>query len=204
LGSLGLKWFLRLPEAEVAAVEPDPRRRVPGRGFRRRRPGQGLDQHAVREPQGGPGRFGRQADGQRVAPGVRGDHLGQLPAQFAPADRIGKPSADRDRGGQAVGHAHRRYRTGPQQPVPAQQVSGGRDVGPGRQLTAGGRGRPAAREPGRRHVEHGGAQDGHPRAARVTQQQTVTHVQRERLAQRQPGDRGAAALRERPEQPQPG
>jgi hypothetical protein len=135
---------------------------------------------------------------------VRGDHLGQLAAQFAPAGRVGEPAAGRDRGGQAAGHAHGGYRTGPQQPVPAQQVGGGRDVGPGGQLTAGGCGCPAARERGRRYVEHGGAQDGYARAARVAHQQTVTHVQRQRLAQRQPGDRRAAGVRERPEQPQPG
>jgi hypothetical protein len=173
-------------EAQVPAVESYPRRRVLGR----RQPGQGLDQGPVRQPEGGPGRLGRQADGQRVAPGVPGDHPGQLAAQFGPAGRIGEPAAGRDRRREAAGHAHGRHRAGSQQAVPTQQVGGCRDLRPGGQLSSGRRGCPAPHERGRCYVEHGGADDGHARAARVTQQQAVAHVQRQRLAQREPGQGG--------------
>jgi hypothetical protein len=160
-----LEWLLRVPEAQVPGVEPYSRPRILQRG----RPGQRLDQGPIRQPEGGPGRLGRHADGQRVTPGVRGDHLGELAAQFAPADGIGQPAAGRDRGREAAGHAHGRHRAGPQQPVAAQQVGGRRDVRPGGQLTPGRRGRPPPHERGRRHVEHGGAEDGHARAAGVAE-----------------------------------
>ena len=63
------------------------------------------------------------------------------------------------------------------------------EVGPGGELASGRGGRTAPGERGRRDVEHGGAQDRHARAARVAEQDAVTDVQRERVAQHQPGDR---------------
>jgi hypothetical protein len=82
--------------------------------------GQRLDQRAVGQAERGAGRLRRHADGQRVALGVRGDHLGQPAAQRGPPVRIGEPvPGDRSH---AARNAHRGQRCRPQQAVPAQQI----------------------------------------------------------------------------------
>ncbi len=213
MGLTGWPGFMRprlrgllVADHEVAPGQPDPGH-APGLGGRPGRdaglggrPGQGLDQGAVRQPQRGPSRLRRHADGQRVAPGVRGDHLGELAAQLAPAGRIGEPAAGHRR--RAAGRPHGRYRAGPQQAVPPQQVGNRGQLGPGGQLPACRRGRAAPRECGRCHVEHRGTQDRDAGAARVAEQDPVPHVQRERLPQHQPDD--GVSRSGRAQQPDPG
>ena len=103
-------------------------------------------------------------------------------------DGIGQPAVARDRRREGAGRAHARHRAGAQQPVAAQQIAGRRGVRPGGEFAPGSGGRPAPRERGRCDVEHGGAEDDHARAARVAEQEAVADVQRQRLAQGQPGD----------------
>jgi hypothetical protein len=83
--------------------------------------GQRLDQGPVGQAERGAGRLRRHADGQRVALGVRGDHLGQPTAQDGPPVRVGEPvPCDRSN---AARNAHRGQRRRPQQAMPTQQVS---------------------------------------------------------------------------------
>jgi hypothetical protein len=84
--------------------------------------GQRLDQRPVGQAERGAGRLRRHADGQRVALGVRGDHLGQPAAQAGPPVRVGEPVPGH--GGETTGDAHGGQRRRPQDAVPAQQVSG--------------------------------------------------------------------------------
>jgi hypothetical protein len=83
--------------------------------------GQRLDQGPVGQAERGAGRLRRHPDGQRVALGVRGDHVGQPAAQRGPPVRVGEPVPGDRRN--AARNAHRGQRRRPQQAMPAQQVS---------------------------------------------------------------------------------
>ena len=139
---------------------------------------------------------------------VARDSFGQAAAQRGPVTGIGQPvPGDRRR---MIGDAHGVQWAGPQQSVAAQQIGCGRHVRPVRQLSGGRRGGAAPGQPGRGHVEHGGADqrgpgtlgrlspsrraDGQSPAGGtgwIAQQQAVPDVQRERVAKSEPRD-GAA------------
>jgi hypothetical protein len=100
---------------QVAVLDPELVRLIPG---------QRLGQRPVRQAERGAGGLERQADGERVAPGVGGDRLGQLAPQGGPAVRVGEPVPRPDAGRRGAADAHRRQRGAAQETVPAEQVTG--------------------------------------------------------------------------------
>jgi hypothetical protein len=162
------------------------------------------DQVAAWQLQRRAGGFRGHAQGEGIPGAEVRHHDPELSAEAGPVRRVGEP-LPRDRG-RPIGQAGRRELRGAQELVPAEQVARRRDVRPGGQFPGGGGAGAAARQRRRCRVEDGGAVDRQPGRARVAQQHPVADVQRQRVAEPQPGvDRRRRPARVgRSQDPQPG
>jgi hypothetical protein len=89
--------------------------------------------------------------------------------------------------GSLAGDSRRGQLRRAQQLVPAEQVGRPRDVRPAAELADRGGASAPAGERRRERVEHGGAVDRQPRGTGVAEDHPVAGVQRQRVAQPQPG-----------------